>query len=79
MSRRSIEEVAAVVQSLACTGLPFRDHTENFALRHSGNFIMALKPIAEFAYILAELQKMEIQVEVIPHTCLRLHMNSSSN
>lgn len=40
---------------------------------------MALKPIAEFAYILAELQKMEIQVEVIPHTCLRLHMNSSSN
>jgi hypothetical protein len=53
MSRRSNGEVAAVVRSLPCNGLLFRGHTENSASRPSGNVIMALKLIAEFASILA--------------------------
>jgi hypothetical protein len=53
----STEKVAAVAQSLACNSLPFRGHTDNFALHHSANFIMALKHIAEFSSTLAELQK----------------------
>jgi hypothetical protein len=47
-----------MVQSRAYHGLPFRGHIEKFASPHSGNFIKALKHIAELASTLVELQKM---------------------
>lgn len=53
--RNVLQRVAAVVRSLACNGLALRGHTEKFcSTENSGNFIMAMKLIAEFDPFLAQ-------------------------
>jgi hypothetical protein len=78
--RNVSQRIPAVDRSSTSHGFPFEGHIDKFGSPHIINFKMTLELIAKFDPILVEyIKKMEIQVKVIPHTCLHLHVNSSGN